>query len=148
MQKRGAVGLKTLLLLFEETLCWTPAARSLLQSLGAATELQTLDISADYSMAVLDAPLPPLTQLTNLSIVSIRMTPAVASSILSLRSLTSLSVRYVDVHGDDFRGYWSPVLEQMATRLVRLSRLDLAVSRISAEGLAHLRALPQLKQLS
>ena len=146
MQKHGAAGLKSLLLHFEETLCWTPAAHSLLQSLGAAIRLQTLEISADFITAALHVPLPPLTDLTSLSIVGIRLPPTAVSFIPSLISLNSLSLRNGCLNVDS-RVFWSTMFEQMATRLVRLTSLDLAIF-VRAEDLAHLRALPQLKQLS
>ena len=144
MMNRGAAGLNSLLLGLDFAVCRTPASSSLLQSLGAATQLRSLDVSGGYLLAVLDVPLPLLTNLTSLSLIHCRLPPAVVSSILSLSSLNSLSLHVI---GDDPRGIWSTTVEQMATRLVGLTSLTLGVS-VSNECLAHLRGLPHLKRLS
>ena len=149
MQNHGAAGLLSLLLCLDQAICRTPAARSLGQSLRAAMQLRSLRISTDNSFAVLDVRLSHLTNLTSLSIKSCILKPAVLRSILRLRSLNSLSLSHIwaNVHGGYCRHYLGRVMKQMATRLVGLTSLDLGVA-VSPEGLAHLRALPQLKRLS
>ena len=144
----GAAGLRILVLHLDQAVCGTPAARSLLQSLGSAMQLRSLDISSTHLPAVLDVPLPPLTNLTSLSIRRCSLNPTVVSSILNLSSLNSLSLMVLDVDALGAAGdYWSSIMEQMVTRLVGLTSLDLGIL-VSIEGLAHLCALPQLKRLS
>ena len=147
MENHGAAGLTNLMLRLDQAVCRTPAARSLLQSLQAAMQLRSFDISSSSSVAVLDMPLSALNKLTSLSIKS--PTPTMISSILTLSSLNSLSLSYVRVnlHGAKSRHYWESIMEQVATRLLGITSLDLAVS-VSVESLAHLCTLPQLKRLS
>ena len=124
--------------------CQTRAGRSVLRSLGAAAQLRSLSILTNSSGTNLDVALPPLANLTHLSIDSCSVTPTMLSSILSFRSLNSLSLCYMYVmHGANIWVSWSSMMEQMATSLVGLTSLDLGF-HVSSEGLAHLRALPQL----
>ena len=146
MKKHGAAGLDSLVLLVDQAVCPTPAARSLLQSFEAAMQLRSLDLSTTYCNAVLDVPFPPLTNLTSLSINTCSLAPIVVSSILNLSSLTSLSLRHSHVV-DGGMDPWSSFMGQMATCLVAVTCLTLALP-LSNEGLVHLHAFPQLKRLS
>ena len=68
MKDHGAGGLGSLVLELDRPVCQTTAAHSLLESLPAALQLRSLALSTTNWTAVLDAPLPPLTNLTSLSI--------------------------------------------------------------------------------
>ena len=150
MNKRGAGGLNSLLVLLYREVCPTHAACSLVQSLQTAMQLRNLGLSSSSAGSVLDVPLPPLTNLISLSVKHISITPTVVSSILGLTSLNSLNLTFVrvNVDGADSKYAWDSIVEQMATCLVGLTSLTLLMMvSVSSGSLAHLRALPQLKRL-
>ena len=134
---RHGAGLTTLDLLL------APAAWSLLQSLRAAKELRCLSLSATTESAeTINFSLHTLTSLTSLSIRNCETTTAVRDSILGLTKLSSLSLCGKRLYDD-----CGPFLKQLSTSLVGLTKLDLSDTSISADDLAHLHNLPQLKEL-
>ena len=140
MQNHGS-GLDSLVLKVYEP------GQLVLDSLAAAEQLcsLTLSCSTPWSHVSLDAPFESLSTLTRLSIDGFYTpTAPVLHSILSLRGLKSLTLNWWPPEGCQVSELF---MQQLSTRLVELTYLDLRFLSVGFPALMQLRNLPDLKVL-
>ena len=136
--------LESLELNLARAVCNTQGVQPLLQSVGAADQLRSLNISIPPPFISADISLVNLTKLTSLSIDGCSFRGgSLRHSMPNLTTLKRLSL------GKIFDGMpWWPFMQQISTGLVRLTSLDLYCScDLEAADMAVLHALPQLQQL-
>ena len=113
-------------------------------SLASAEKLRSLTLSSPFLR--LEAPLHLLTHLTKLGIRPLfTLTAPVLDSILGLTRLESLALNmWRPQYGDTSAASY---MEELSTRLVGLTYLDLLHSLVGVPALIHLRNLPNLTEL-
>ena len=125
----------------------TDELQPLLQSVGAADQLRSLNISTPFMYEPpLDLSLTSLTKLTSLRIKGCAFSGGTLyESIPHATTLRSLSLETVY----NRRSEWGTFMQQVSANLVQLTRLDLngILGGILTTDIALLRALPQLQQL-
>ena len=128
----------------EHSVCNTPALQSSLQAaVGSAHQIRSLTISTPSLSCTLNITLLDLTSLTSLRIKGCDFTvSSIPDSIPSVTTLRNLSLEAVCSETP-----WGPFMQQIATSLLQLKKLELAHSSMDVESLAQLRPLPQLQQL-